>query len=434
MKKLSYSLLAVLTLLFVAVGCSKSESGDDAASLLATVPADASSVVLVNIAHTVESLGGSTDGSAVKLPDDLLKAIDASEAIKPEDKQSFKEICAGETGIAMSSVVYFSAARDYLTGLLNDPGKFISYLEKRLEAKAEVDGETTMIGRVAVIGNQFWSCPTGRPDIEQLKYYQQLNEQQSYASADAAPLLLEPDKVFTFVADVNRSMALLPNGTYMRMASSLIFNDMAYIAGDAEIKKKNTLAVQANMLNSSMKPAELLLPVEKIDPDVVKSFAKGGDIYIAAGVPKKLTKKLADAVSSILGGESNPVVKGLQAIDGTVAARANSGLTAGEGRIQTTGKNFSDLSFLLQNIPGVRVTRDGDTLTAVYGDSQDFSGYITPEQAADMLKGAWIGVIVHDWMVRDVTAVVKLSEEKKSLRLDFEAEGGVTAIIEAITR
>ena len=209
---------------------------------------------------------------------------------------------------------------------------------------------------------------------------------------------------------------------------------MAYIAGDAEIKKKNTLAVQANMLNSSMKPAELLLPVEKIDPDVVKSFAKGGDIYIAAGVPKKLTKKLADAVSSILGGESNPVVKGLQAIDGTVAARANSGLTAGEGRIQTTGKNFSDLSFLLQNFPGVRVTRDGDTLTAVYGDSQDFSGYITPEQAADMLKGAWIGVIVHDWMVRNVTAVVKLSEEKKSLRLDFEAEGGVTAIIEAITR
>ena len=65
---------------------------------------------------------------------------------------------------------------------------------------------------------------------------------------------------------------------------------------------------------------------------------------------------------------------------------------------------------------------------------QDFSGYITPEQAADMLKGAWIGVIVHDWMVRNVTAVVKLSEEKKSLRLDFEAEGGVTAIIEAITR
>ncbi|MDE5814290.1 MAG: hypothetical protein K2H72_08395, partial [Muribaculaceae bacterium] len=90
MKKLSYSLFAVLTLLFVAVGCSKSSGDDDASSLLRTVPADASSVVLINIAHTVESLGGSTDGSAVKLPDDLLKAIDGSEAIKPEDKQSFK--------------------------------------------------------------------------------------------------------------------------------------------------------------------------------------------------------------------------------------------------------------------------------------------------------------------------------------------------------
>ena len=82
MKKLSYSLLAVLTLLFVAVGCSKSSGSDDAVSLLRTVPADASSVVLVNIAHTVESFGGSTDGSSVALPDDLLKAINASEAIK----------------------------------------------------------------------------------------------------------------------------------------------------------------------------------------------------------------------------------------------------------------------------------------------------------------------------------------------------------------
>lgn len=432
MKKLSYSLITMLTLLLVAVGCSKSDSGDDAALLLRTVPADASSVVLVNIAHTVESLGGSTDGSAVKLPDDLLKTIDGSEAIKPEDKQSFKEICAGETGIAMSTVAYFSAARSYVTGLLNDPDKFIAYMEKKLGATAETEGDAKTIGNIAVIGNQFWACTTGRPDADQLKYYQQLNEKQSYASADAAKLLLENDKVMTYVADVNRSMSLLPNSTYARMASSLIFNDMAYISGSADIKK-NTLSAYANVLNSDMKPAELLLPVEKIDEKVLKSFGKGGDIYFAAAIPKKLTKKISDAAGTFLGGKNNPMLGMLEVIDGTVAVRANSGASDAEGIIQTTGKDFTALANVLNNFFGVTVTRDGDTLTAVLG-TKDFTGYITPDQAADMLKGAWVGFISNGLYARNVTTVAKLSVEKKSLRLDFEAEGGVEAIIEAITK
>lgn len=431
MKKLSYSLLAVMTLLFVAVGCSKSGS-DDASSLLRSVPADASSVMLINIAYTVESLGGSTDGSAVRLSKDLQKTIDESEAIKPEDKKQLKEICAGESGISMSSVAFFSAARSYVTGLLNDPDKFVAYMEKQMGVAAVVEGDAKTIGNIAVLGNQFWVCTTGRPDVDQLKYYQQLNEKQSYASADAAALLLEPDKVLTYVADVNRSMALLPNSTYIRMASSLIFNDMSYVAGSADIKKGNFTAY-ANVLNSDMKPAELLLPVEKVDASVVKSFEKGGDIYFAAGIPKKLTKKLSDLAGSMMGGKSNPVMGVLESIDGTVAVRANSGATDVEACIQTTGENFAELSNLLQNLFGVTVTRDGNTLTAVLG-TKDFTGGITSSQAADMLKGAWIGMVSNGLIARNVTSVTKLSVDKKSLRLDFEAEGGVDALIEAITK
>lgn len=432
MKKLSFSLLAVMAILFVAVGCSKSGGDDDASSLLRTVPADASSVVLVNIAHTVESLGGSTDGSTVTLSKDLRKIIDESQAIKPEDKKQIKEICDGETGVAMSSLVFFSAARDYVTGLLNDPDKFVAYVEKETGKKAVAEDDARTIGNIALIGNQFWFCTTGRPDIDQLKYYQQLNEKQSYISADAATLLLEPDKVMTYVADVNRSMALLPNGSYMKIASSLIFDDIAYVAGSADIKKKSFIA-NASVLNSDMKPAELLLPVEKIDLSVVKSLGDGGDIYIAAGLPKKLIKKITDAAGTMLGGSSNPFVGAIGSIDGTLAVRADSGLRNAEGRLQTTGQNFAELSNLLQGFLGVTVTRDGDTLTAVYGN-KDFTGSISASKAADMLKGAWIGVIAHDYLVRNVTTVTKLSVDKKSLRLDFEAEGGVDALITFITK
>ncbi|MDE7350626.1 MAG: hypothetical protein K2N25_06130 [Muribaculaceae bacterium] len=431
MKKLSYSLLALLTLVFVAVGCSKS-GNDDASSLLRTVPADASSVVVVNIAHTVESLGGSTDGSTVKLSKELQKTIDESQAIKSDDKKQIKEICDGETGVAMSSIVFFSAARSYVTGLLNDPDKFVAYVEKKSGSKAVVEGDARTIDNIAVLGNQFWVCTTGRPDEEQLKYYQELGDKQSYVSVDASKLLLEGDKVLTYVADVNRSLSLVPNGTYMKMASSLVFNDMAYVAGSADIKK-NSFIANASVLNSDMKPAELLLPVEKIDASVVKSFDKNGDVFIAAGVPKKLIKKITDLAGSMLGGNQGQALGMLEAIDGTIAVRTNSGANDGEARIQTTGKDFADFSNLLQSAFGVTVTRDGDMITAVYG-SKDFSGAISPSEAADMLKGSWIGVVTKGFPARDVTSVTKLSVDNKSLRLDFEAKGGVDALIEAITK
>lgn len=428
MKKLTYSLLM---LLLVAVGCSKNNS-DDADQLLKTVPADASSVVVINVANIVEKLGGSTDGKTIKLGKDLQKAIDGSQAIKAEDKQQIKDICNGETGVSVSSLAFFSAARSYVTGLLNDSEKFIAYLEKESGSKAVQEDGAMVIDKVAVIGNQFWACTKGRPDIDQLKYYQQLNEKQSYASADAASLLLDPDKIVTYVADVNRSISLIPQATYIRMASSLIFNDMAYIAGSADLKKDNLLA-DASVLNSDMKPAELLLPIDKIDASVIKKFDKGGDLFIAAAVPSKLTKKIADIAGSVAGSNAKMVESVLGAIDGTVAVRLNSAVTDAEALIQTSGKNFNDLSSVLQSLFGLVVTRDGDLLTAVYG-SKDFTGSVTPAVAADKFKGAWIGVASNGFIARDVTTITKLSPDKKSLRLDMEVQGGVDAIITALTK
>lgn len=431
MKRLSYSILSVLMLLFVVAGCSKS-SGDDAASLLATVPADASSVVLVNLAGTVEKLGGTTDGSTIKLGKDLQKAIDESQAIKAEDKQQIKDLCAGESGVAISTIAFFAAARSYVTGLLNNPEKFIAYMEKETGSKVVEENGAKVIASVAVIGNQFWVCTTGTPDVDQLKYYQQLNEKQSYASADAASLLLETDKVVTYVADVNRSLSLIPQATSLRMVSSLIFNDMAYVAGSADLQKNNLVAY-ASVLNSEMKPAELLLPIEKIDASVIKSFEKGGDLYFAAGVPEKLTKKISDLVGTAMGANAKMFEGVLGAIDGTVAVRCSSGAINAEALIQTNGKNFNDLSSILQAMMGLVVTRNGNTLTAVRG-SKDFTGTITPEVAADKLKGAWIGVVSDGFIARDITTVTKLSPDKKSLRIDMEAEGALDAIITALTK
>ena len=432
MRKLSYCLLSALMLILTAAGCSKN-SGDDAMSLLRTVPADASSVVVINLAHIVDKLGCSTDGTTVKLSKDLQKAIDESQALKDKDRKGLKDVCAGETGVSISSLVFFSGARMYITGLLNDPDKFVAYIQKANPGSAleEEDG-VKMIANIAVIGNQFWSCETGRPDTDQLKYYSKLNEKQSYAASDAASLLLDADKSATYVADVNRMLSMVPDATYARLVLSLVFNDLTYVAGYVDLNKK-TVTTSASPLDSEMKPAELLLPTDKIDTSVVKNLGGGGDIVVAMAVTPKLIKKITDIAGSAMGGGSMSMTAFLESIDGTVAMRMNTSSSDIEARIQTNGKDFADLSNALQNLGGLTVTRDGNTLTAIHGN-RDFNGPISASIAADKLKGAWIGVVNNGIIARDVVSFTRLVPEKKSLRRDMEGEGGVDALMNAILK
>lgn len=434
--------MLLATMLLMAASCGK-KGNDDARSLLSTVPADASSVVLVNLQQTLESLGCKTDGSTITLSKEMEKTVAESKSVSDSNKRIFQDICSGETGVSVTSLAFFSAARSYVTGLLNDPDKFVAYAAKMTApgdslggsaATADVveEGGARMVGNTVVIGNQFWICTGGSPDVEQLKYYQNLNDKQSYASSETAPLLLESGKVVTFVADVKRSFDRLPESTYTRMAASVMFDDIAYIAGTAHFEKKNLLST-SRVLNSKMKPADLLLPTEKIDLSAVKGLDCGGDFFVAAGVSQKLTKKIAGALSTMMGPSAKTMTTALEQIDGTAAAAMDMTNNTLAARIQTTGKDFATLSNMLQILPGVSVTRDGDTVTVRYGDGAP-SGQLTAAMAADRMKGAWIGFVAGDTPARGMTTVARLMPENKSLKLEVEIEGGVDAMMTTIFR
>lgn len=440
MKKITSQLLLLAMLIMVAAGCSKNDN-DDAASLLSTIPADASSVVILNLQQTVKSLGGKTDGATIQLPSDLKKNISESNAIREDHKQIFTDLCQGETGVSVTSIAFFSAARSYVTGLLNDPDKFVDYMSKHIANQADSIGEAPVVNEdgarlidndIVVIGNQFWICAAGSPDIEQLKYYQNLNDRQSYASSETAGLLLENDKVVTYVADVKRSFDRMPESTYLRMATAMMFDDIAYISGSANFKDKDLIS-SSRILNSKMQPAELLLPTEKINPSVVKSLDRNGDIFLAAGLSKKFTKKISDALSSALGSNASSIASPLEQIDGTTAICSDLDITSLEARIETTGKDFATLSNMIQMIQGVTVTRDGNTITVKYGTS-DPIGKISAEEAASNLKDSWIGVVAADYPAKNMNTVARLIPDNKSLKLDIEVEGGVDAIMTAILK
>lgn len=433
MKKILTCLSLAAMILVIAAGCSKS-GNDDADSLIKTVPADASSVVVVNLQRTLDKLGCSTDGTTIELSKDLQKAIDESKSVKDRDKQVMKDICEGKTGVAITSLVFFSAARQYLTGLLDDPDKFVEYVRAAnssdsVAAKVEDLDGVKVIDNTVVVGNQFWVCLSGTPDAEQMKYYHNLKEQQSYASTKAAPLLSKNDKAVTFVADINGVMNSMKEGGSMKMAVSLMFMDLAYVAGNADMDGK-TLKLSANVLNSDMNLAELLLPAEKIDTELVKSFGGDADAYLAVGLSKKLMEKISSVAKTAMGSMAGAVVGPLEQIDGTLAVRSNSAMNEFQAKVETSGKDFAALSNILQNLFGATVTRDGNVITVT--SNGVVTGKISASDAAGKMKGAWIGCVVNDMPARGMTSVARLTSDKKSLRFDMEVDGGVDAVMTAL--
>lgn len=436
MKTIAKYIMLMTMIIVIATGCSKS-SNNDAESLIRTVPADASAVVMINTGHIVDRLGCSTDGNTIKLSDDVQQLIDKSAATE-EDKKMMKEICDGNTGVALNSLVYFSAARSYITGLLNDPDKFIDYISihnaSDSVARASVveeDGAKT-IGNVTVIGNQFWVCITGTPDAEQLKYYANLNERQSFATSKASSTLLESEKAISFIADINRAVGSFPEAGSLKMGASLIFENLAYIAGDADYEKKN-LKVTARVLDSDMNPSKLLLPTEKIDTELIKSFGGNADFYFAAGLGKKLVEKISALAGVAMGGSASMAIKTLEQIDGTVAVRGDSGMETFETKLQTSGKDFTELATVVQNLFGMTVTREGNVITAKSTDNE-ISGHISADDAAGKLKGAWIGFVSCDFPTKGITSVARLSTDKGSLRFELEAGGTIDAIMTVLMK
>lgn len=436
MKTIVRYMMLMAMIIVMTTGCSKS-SNNDADSLIRTVPADASAVVMVNMGHFIDRLGCSTDGNTIKLSDDVQQLIDKSAATE-EDKKVMKEICDGNTGIAFNSLVYFSAARSYITGLLNDPNKFIDYVSNinttdsvAKSPVVEEDGAKT-IGNVTVIGNQFWVCMTGTPDAEQLKYYANLNERQSFATSEASSILLESEKAVSFVADVNRAVGSFPEAGSLKMGASLIFENLAYIAGNADYEKKN-LKITARVLDSDMNPSKLLLPTEKIDTELIKSFGGNADFYFAAGLGKKLIEKISALAGVAMGGSASMAVKTLEQIDGTVAVRCDSGMETFEAKLQTSGKDFTELSTAVQNLFGMVVTREGNVITAKSSDNE-ISGKISADDAAGKLKGAWIGCVSCDFPTKGMTSVARLSADKGSLRFELETEDAIDAIMTVLMK
>ena len=312
MRYISKSLLLWLLAVVLLAGCRKESSGD-IADLLTTVPSGAGAVVAVDLQQIITKAGGKvTDGKAQ--PGEKFAAALGKVAAKPELAQFFDENAGVD---ASAALVFYASGRWYLTGRLRDPKAFRTWWEAKGE-RFETSGELEAARKVAYKANRFWWGLTDI-DIPSVSDYAALSESRSWASHPNAPVITGSNHEVTFTLDEKVLFSYVGSELrpgQLRMALSSAFKDATALSGYIDLLDGKMIA-SVTPVSDDMKPSELLLPVGKIDGDMVKKLDCSAFSVWAVAVPSKLSEK----ISSIIGGLGlvpGGVVEAMRAIDGTV--------------------------------------------------------------------------------------------------------------------
>lgn len=378
--------------------CSKDKK-EVARDLLATVPATSPFVAVVDMEDIAE------EGS-------LTNADLASKELK-KFGYAFNY---SEARVA----VMFKNGREYcMTFLVDNPGDFKKEIEKG-GAVFTREGEMEVAREVAIIDKQVWmTLDDNMIPTSQIPDYPNLKKSQSWLSSDCERLLIDRDEEIAYVAKIFDCF----DGTDAltgRMGSSLIFNDLTYIAGTADFEK-GKLECDLKLLDSKFRDAKVLLPFGTINSDAIRRLGGTANGIAALGYSDQLGNKILDIVKKI-----NPAFAGSMFTElssalanGTIGVIAGSTPSAFKGVVPITGNNVTAITELVSNF-GANAVIEGNEL--VINPAVTVSGPLDVSQYAAKFQGAAMGVVFNmdepgaENMV--VSLMVKLNKQVADIELE----------------
>lgn len=409
-------------------------SGDkaDVSELLATVPADASAVVAVNVKNLVEKAGCKIDGSTI-VPGKEVEALFADNDSTDITSQRIRDIFNGNAGIDPTVALAFLEGTDlYITGFAASPDKFREFVKNEFEGDFQKTGDVETLGNVALKGNQFWIHASHRNDVsaEQITRFVSLNDKLSFLSNGYA------EKIASFSHDIEgwANLSSLYNASGLSfqqkalagMGLAVLFADAQDIAFQGDFLP-GQLLTSLSVLNSKGEPAKFNLPTDRIDVGMVKNLGESADNIIALAISPKLIEQL----QKDLGDKNIPgmdlLAPALAALDGTSVVEMADG--AIKGVVATKGEATAALSDLISQSLNVTVTKDGKLLRFEQGE---MTGSLRNAEVADRFKGAMFAVVtkstqfaldeVKNMMVKDIFFALIPSDGSMSLEVAISTE------------
>lgn len=417
-------LVALVALLLPS--CSGNEAAD-AGQLLATVPNDASTVVVINMKSLLEKAGCKVSDDKITPGDDLRNFIDRK--VKGQYLEDIQSIFDGQTGVDPSVACFYQVGYYYyLTGNLADPAKFKEAVKKKTGASFSTEAGIDICRNIAVSNSRFWvNLEQGSIDPKEVKHFTGLDSSQSFMNNPYSEQLSNFDddiEGWGNIKGILNTMGLsFLSRTQYEMAIQTAFEDPYALTFSLEFEKGKA-DVEVGVLNSKSKPAKFNLPTGKIDTDAVASIGGTTTGLVAVAVPNKLVKKLLDETKSKAPSVIGAYLEVFKGLDGTCAFSYDE-QGAVNGLITTTGEDLTQLSDMLgQN--GVNVNKEGNILRLTKGN---VTGSAEVAALAPEFKGAMIGFAMYDPKEFDLakdgvaSVVGKLSPESGSLKMTLTLNG-----------
>lgn len=387
-------LFCVLVALCVLLpSCNKREPSD-VSSLLATVPSSAGAVVGIDLRSILEKAGCKINGSDIT-PGKEVEQWLAGYNTGGTKGEILRMFLNGESGIdPEGAVIFLDAYNLYVTAMLADTGKFISFVEEKSGNKfSEAEGGVKVCGNVAVNGAQMWIAPNASGiDPRAIKNYSTLSEGQNFLSKNVSqPLAAMATDIVAWGETGTIAKRFLSFGDLatFNLAVGALFDNPASLALSVDFKKGEVDGV-LKVLNDKGNTAKFLLPTKKVDTDLVKSLGGQADVVVAANISKDFSKKVEKMLSSFGGGMFDNYIKPLSQIDGTVAVEfgvRKDGETPANGVVQTDGDPNPDVMNFIAQFGTTR--KEGNSVRFSKGE---VTGSLNVEEEASRMKGAWFGV------------------------------------------
>ena len=378
--------MAVVAVSIVAMlSACTSDRSDRARALLATVPADAGSVAVINTERLLRDGGGKVESDGKSVPGKELGAIVDAAGVYAQ------ALLSDSAGVDASvAVVFTDGYYSYITGALRDAGAFEAFWKGH--GRSFVDADGLRVDRnIVFTDKQFWMSPEDRrPDPKAIQGYISLSEKRSWTAHKGVDVLLKGDADVTILADVNTLARRGASKTGFSMAPlvlSMVFKDAQWISATMDLDKGKA-AFDCRLLDSEFNASEFMLPLGTVDPAIIKGLDCSAGMIGAVAVPSKLISRLSKQLPSGLPAMYEAM---LRPVDGTVAFAMDAAADAGKIAVQTNGSSATELRDGLEMLlPGGETRTNGKVVSISRGS---ILGRLPSSQFAPRFKGVAAGMV-----------------------------------------
>lgn len=387
------SQIFLISLFFIIASCSSSHE-EEVNELLASVPAQAETVSVVNLSTLIRQLDGKVkDGNIT----DMGKL---SDLINKWHLTKMNPIFSGESGIEWSTAVCFiSAGQTVVTGYLVSQENFRNAVDKHLPGDWEMssDKKISFKDGIACRDNRFWIGEN--LSLQLIESFLSLSDIESFKSNEYAPELSKSKDALTILGSIDRLLASsgmkFGQQTTIRMALGMLFNNPTYIVGSANYDD-SSLELEMDVLDNNLKRSHCEIATSNIDVNTVASLKGNANFIAAVAVSEELTGQIKKFASSIGGALPMGYDAVISPLDGTIAFATDNilnddydGIPSGFRAIVTTnGKENAQLAQLLQSYATLEI--EGKVFNLSKGDYG--KGSLELKEIADEFKNAWVGI------------------------------------------